>query len=227
MASVVVISGYIEIPDHPRGTADYRALGLQLEQAVHEVGVPMVVADQETVEDTWLARYLHKPANITHSIADNPEKNTLAYHQVQYQKFAWIARAAEVEPAEVIVWIDYGIFSCAKDLNDPITAAVIQKYLARAGDYGSAVTLPGCWSRQQEVDPKFPCWRFCGGLMAVPKPLVRPFTRGAMATAIRHIETTQTVDWEVNCLARFEQTGLVPMAWYEADHGPEMFRNAP
>lgn len=224
MASVVVISGYIEIPDHPRGTADYRALGLQLEQAVHDVGVPMVVADQEKVEDTWLARYLHKPANITHSIADNPEKNTLAYHCVQHQKFQWIATASQAEPdATVIVWIDYGIMGAIPG----VTAAVIQKYLERAGDYGAAVTLPGCWAKPKDVDPKFPCWRFCGGLMAVPKPLVRPFTQGAMGTAVRHIQQTQNVDWEVNTVARFEQTGLVPMAWYKADHNETMFTAAP
>jgi hypothetical protein len=222
MASVVVISGYVEIPDHPRGPHDYRALGQQLEAAVEAAGVPMVVADHQKVEDTWLARYLNKPANITHSIADNPEKNTLAYHCVQHEKFVWIAQASEAEPADVIVWVDYGILHVSG-----ITAAVIQKYLQCAGDYGSAVTLPGCWPRTDLIAPNFPCWRFCGGLIAVPRPLVKTFTRGATATAIRHIETTRNVEWEVNTLARFEQTGLVPMSWYRADHDATMFSAAP
>ena len=222
MAPVTVVSGYVEIPDHPRGPHDYRALGQQLENAVAAVGVPMVVADQEQVKDTWLARYLAKPANITHSIADNAEKNSLAYHCVQHQKFAWISAAPKIEPADVIVWIDYGI------LHVPgVTAEVIQKYLQRAGDYGSAVTLPGCWPKQKEIDPRFPHWRFCGGLIAVPLPLVRGFTSAAMGVALRQIEATKNVEWEVNTLARLEQTGLVPMSWYQADHNQTLFTGAP
>jgi len=172
------------------------------------------------VRDTWLARYLHNPANITHSIADNAAKNTMAYHCVQHQKFAWIA-AAEQE-ADVIIWIDYGI------LHVPgVTAAVIQKYLERAGDYGSAVTLPGCWPKQAAIDGRFPHWRFCGGLLAVPRPLVKTFTTAARGIAIRQIEATKNVEWEVNTLARLEQAQVVPMAWYQADHDHTMFSAAP
>ncbi len=223
MAPVTVVSGFIEIPDHPRGLADYKALGEGLEAAVQCVGVPMVVADQEKVGDTFLAQYLKAVPNPAHAVGDNPEKNTLAYHCVQHQKFVWLSAAAaqDSDNTSVFVWIDYGI------LHVPgVTVAVIQRYLERIGDYGSSVILPGCWPKG-DVRHETPCWRFCGGLMAVPAPLVKTFTRGVMGTAARQIMTTRTVEWEVNTLARFEQGGLVPMTWYQADHNETMFDNLP
>jgi hypothetical protein len=57
--------------------------------------------------------------------------------------------------------------------------------------------------------------------------LVRGFTSAAMGVALRQIEATKNVEWEVNTLARLEQTGLVPMSWYQADHNQTLFTGAP
>lgn len=216
MALVKVVSGYVEIPDHPRGPHDYVALGAQLEDAVSPV--PMVVGEQ-AVEDTWLANALRGQANITHSVSDNVEKNTLAYHCVQHQKFTWLANALtqDDDPADVYVWIDYGIMHVPG-----VTAAVIQKYLSIIPDYGSQIMIPGCWPKG-DVGREHPCWRFCGGLMAVPRPLVKIFARLAMGTAISQISQTRNVEWEVNTLARLEQSDQLPIKWYKADHDATMF----
>jgi hypothetical protein len=224
MALVKVVSGFIELPNHPRGAADYKALGEGLLNAVKGYEALVFDSPDQSPGTTWLAQYLKGLPNITHSVADNPEKNTMAYHCVQYQKFRWLAAAKEQDtqdPAQMYVWIDYGI------LHVPgVTPNAIQKYLARVSDYGGAVTMPGCWPKG-EVPHDRPCWRFCGGLMAVPSPLVKIFTRAAMAAAARQIMATRNVEWEVNTLARLEALDEIPMTWYKADHNETMFTGAP
>jgi len=230
-AIVKVVSGFIEIPDHPRGSADYRALGAGLIDALGPYEGLIFDSDQNKVEGTWLAQYLRSGQNITHSVADNPAKNTLAYHCVQHEKLAWLAGAAEgdvlgaasnaTRPADTYVWIDYGI------LHVPgVTAAVIRSFLDRISSFGASVLMPGCWPRR-EVPHDIPCWRFCGGLIVVPRPLLKLFVRVAQATAVRQIMSTRNVEWEVNTLARVELLDQVPITWYEADHDQTMFTGAP
>jgi hypothetical protein len=45
------------------------------------------------------------------------------------------------------------------------------------------------------------------------------------AIALLHINVTKNVTWEVNTLARAEQTGKLPIRWYAADHNETMFTN--
>jgi hypothetical protein len=222
MADIKVVTGYIPIPGFHRAD-EYKALGEKLFEAIMPHEALVFDDEQQKWEDTWLAQQVRSIGNVTHSVADNPTKNTLAYHAVQHQKFAWLTIAAENDngPADMYVWIDYGIFH----LPD-LTAKVVSDYLKRAQDY-PIVTMPGCWPKRNEIPHDSPCWRFCGGLMAVPRTLVKPFTRFAMATALRQIMTTRNVEFEVNTLARVELGGQVPIQWYQADHNASMFTGAP
>ena len=225
-AVVKIVTGYTEIPNHPRGTADYRALGEQLLAAiVPDEGLVFDHASQ-TWQDTFLARLVKSQSNISHSVADNPEKNTLAYHCVMHQKFEWLRTAAALDienPADVYVWIDFGIMHVPG-----VTAAVIRKYLDRIGDYGGQIMIPGCWPKSRDgISGSVPCWRFCGGLFSVPRPLVNTFTTAATRLAVRQIMTTRNIEWEVNTLARLEQMTQVPFGWYQADHNETMFEALP
>lgn len=222
MDRMKVVTGYIDIPGHPRGANDYRALGAQLLDA--DLGCEVCVFDdpEQTVQGTWMNQYVHGMSGLTHSVADNPEKNTEAYHCVQHQKFAWLSAAATLEPADVYVWIDYGI------LHVPgVTVPVIRKFLSRAGDYGQAVLMPGCWPKYPDVPTAIPCWRFCGGLISVPGPLMKSFVRLATGVASRHVAETKNLEWEVNTLARLELIDQIPIHWYKADHDQTMFTGAP
>lgn len=227
MAPVRVVTGFIPIPNHPRAAEEYKVLGGKLLEELKDYDV--VAVDQgPTVAGTWLAQQLQNVGNVTHSVSDNPDKNTLAYHCVQHEKFAWLRGLVEMENANGMekaanyVWIDYGI------LHVPgVTGEVLRRYLDRADSVGAAVTIPGCWPRRADIPHDHPCWRFCGGLFNCPRPLVKPFTTGVLAMALRQIHQTRNVEWEVNSMARFELTEMVPMAWYQADHNETMFTGAP
>lgn len=224
MGVVKVVSGFINIPYHPRGPEDYKVLGDELFKGIEPYESLVFDDTLQTPQGTWLANMLKGVSNVSHSIADNPAKNTLDYHCVQHQKFMWLQTAASLDkenPAGVYVWIDYGILHVFG-----VTVAVIKKFLDRVDSFGTIV-LPGCWSKSRDINSSFPCWRFCGGIMVVPRVLVVPFTRLAMGITMRQISETKNVEWEVNTLARVELLDQLPISWYQADHNASMFENLP
>lgn len=225
MGTVQVVTGYVPIPGHPRTAEEYGKLG-------EEVFIPLVQNGvnakkyMEPIEMCWLHKYVtrfkEKPAP---SVADNPAKNTLAYHIVQHQKFAWLLKAAIEDPRpDVYVWLDYGVGHVPG-----VTANVVWDFLERVkAATVEKVTIPGCWPKDPEkIDLRYPCWRFCGGVLVVPRLRVHKLYKAVKTAALRHIDMTKNVEWEVNTLARVEQANQVPIRWYQADHNETMFTEFP
>jgi hypothetical protein len=211
------VTAYVPIPGHSRSEAEYRFLGDKLREAI---GDKLLVAEQD-LDDCWLFKYLteHK-LKPTHSVADNPRKNSLAYHIVQAEKTELLYAAATVDPfTKVFVWIDYGIFHIPG-----ITEQIIRDFLDRA-ESEQAIAIPGCWHKDDFVyDDHWPCWRFCGGVMVVPACYAESFHFAMVNEYGRWLGETNNVSWEVNTLARLEQQDPVfPVWWYQADHDKSIF----
>jgi hypothetical protein len=211
-----VVTGYIPLPKHPRTAEEYGKLG---EEMFSQLNVP-IHPFYEDIEDCWLTRYLRKHQihpNI--SVGDNPEKNTLSYHIVQHQKFEWLCKAALYDPRpDVLVWMDYGIGHVPG-----VTPTVVREFLDKVVKWDLAI--PGCWKegdpRIETVGDDSPNWRFCGGLMVVPRNQLIPlYKRVRQAVGIK-LSLKHHVTWEVNTLADIEQ--FLPIRWYEADHDASMF----
>jgi hypothetical protein len=212
---VRLVTGYVPIPNHPRTAAEYGELGERLS------GVPVLKkAFYMRVEDTWMAKYFARSQIIPQaSQHDNPLKNTLAYHYVNHMKTSWLVQASNEDPeADVLVWVDYGIFRLPGVNNQSI-----YEFCEKLND--KAVYAPGCWQKPTVVESAYPCWRFCGSVLAVPKRYVDKLDFECRVQAHRHIEKTRNVEWEVNTWARVEAGGKVPFHWYKADHNVSMFDN--
>lgn len=225
--SATMVTAYIPIPGYPRSEEEFAALGRKL----FEVKRPTLFARADKMDDAvkrcWLFHYLndhYEPDDITHSVSDNPDKNTLAYHIVQAQKTEWLAIAAYVNPfSDVFVWVDYGIFHVPG-----VTKEIIESFLDRA-EGEQAVVIPGCWEKDSFIyNDKHPCWRFAGGVMVVPRRFVEPFNTAMQREYAYWISQTKNVSWEVNTLARLERTDPdFPVWWYKADHDQTLFTNYP
>lgn len=207
-----LVTGYVPIPDHPRTAAEYGELGERLGGAP----VPKK-AFYMRVEDTWLHKYIKTlkwmPAVSQH---DNPEKNSLAYHCVNHQKTSWLVQAADEDPdADVLVWVDYGIFRLPG-----VTNQAIYEFMERVDD--RAIYAPGCWD-QAPIESVGPCWRFCGSVLAVPRRYVDQLDYAVRVAARQHVAKTHNVEWEVNTWARVEAAHKLPFHWYKADHNVSMF----
>ena len=213
MTNVKVVTGYIPIKDFPRSAEEYGECGEKL-RAIKAPVQPFY----GNVTSTWLYQMVEAlPFFPTWAVADNRKKNTLAYHCVQHQKFQWLYEASRMDQdADTFVWLDYGMIGYVPG----VTAAVINECLDRIKP--DDLAIPGCWP-VGEINDAFPCWRFCGGFMVVPREAVQPLKNLIQAVVMLHVNVTKRITFEVNSLARAEQTGKVPIRWYQADHNETMF----
>lgn len=216
-AKVKVVTGFTPIPDHPRKLEDYGALGEQLKSAL---GVRPAQAFHYNMRDLWLTRFVEKlppmKPPLTWAVADNPAKNTLEYHCVQHQKVEWLSLAATMDQeADTFVWVDFGIMHLPGMNGDYLTSFLDR---VKKNDFA----IPGCWPKG-EVQTDTPCWRFCGGLIIVPRADIPNLSLAFKAMTRTFIRTMKKVSFEVNMLALVEQTGIPNLRWYEADHNPTMF----
>ena len=217
---VTVVTAYVPIDGHPRSEQEYDRLGRHL----LDIDANVLFAKGE-LERCWLLAYLtqhYSSAEITCSTGDNPQKNSLPYHIVQAQKTELLEVATYADCyADVFVWIDYGIFHVPG-----VTAEIIEDFVRRTANE-QAIAIPGCW-RKDEFDyrDEWPCWRWCGGVMVVPRRYVEPFNHAMKREYARWIEATGNVSWEINTLARLERYTDLPLWWYgPCDHDQTMFTN--
>ena len=209
------MTAYVPISEHPRSEAIYRELG----QRLLDLDIPLMMLEG-SIEHCWLYNYLRwRKQGFTHSTADNPGKNSVAYHIIGAQKSEWLMDAAFCNPtAEVLVWVDYGIFSIPG-----VTGQIIKDFLERAVDE-QVIAIPGCWDQDYHYDDANPCWRFCGGVMVVPQRYVIPFDLAMKRECIRWLNATNNLSWEVNTIARVERRmSELPIWHYKADHDSSMF----
>jgi hypothetical protein len=209
-----VVSGYVPIPQHPRTAAEYGALGEALFKPLAEAGVEAKVYF-DTVRDCWLHKHLPP---CSPAMADNPAKNTIAYHVTQHQKFGWLLKAAiECPHVDTFVWLDFGLIHVPG-----ITPKLVLDFLGRIKKDDFAI--PGCWTKEQMMlNDMFPCWRFCGGVLIVPRATVARLYKVIKANVLKHTRKTGVLSWEVNSLARTESK-LSPR-WYYADHNATLLEN--
>ena len=210
-----LVTGYVPIPEHPRGPKEYGELGEKLG------GVPVPKkAFYDQFQNTWMAKYIMTlPFKPKPSEYDNPAKNTTIYHCVNHEKTTWLRQAADEDPsADILVWVDYGIFRLPG-----VTNQVIYEFMEKLDD--KAIYAPGCWDKPDVIESAYPNWRFCGSVIAVPRTMVHDFDFACRVNARQHISKTKNVEWEVNTWARVEKAPAfkAPIHWYKADHDATLF----
>ena len=175
----------------------------------------------ERVPDLWLTKFLEKlpplQPPLTLEKADNPKKNSLEWHCIQHQKFAWLARAAnEDQESDTFVWLDYGLFS-----QPGMNADDLQSLKRiRKNDFAMA----GCWGPTPEPMDEYPCWRFLGSSMIVPRADTHRMFELMQAMTRTYIRAMKKVTFEINMFARIEpMLKKVGLRWFEADHNVTQF----
>ena len=218
---IALVTGFVPLPNHPRSEAEYRKLGERLRDLPFTKREATCLMVEMRLEHCWLHQFLKwRGGEITWSVSDNPRKNTLDYLCVQAQKAEFLSEAARgFERADVFVWVDFGIFHLPG-----MTEEIIVDF-ARRAKHETMITIPGCWDRSYEYNDDHPCWRFCGGVMIVPRQFIFEFEVAWKMEYMRWINETNRLSWEVNTLARMEQRGYCLLNWFKADHNVTMFTN--
>ena len=219
-AKVKVVTGFVQIPNHPRKEEIYVDLGNRLKSAM---GVRPIKAFYYDVKDLWLTQFIERLPPMEPPLrwaqADNPAKNSLEWHAVQHQKIEWLATEAnEDQESDTFVWLDYGIMYLPGMNGDYLTS-----FLDRIVKNDFAI--PGCWPKNEVDEWEFPNWRFCGSVLIVPRKDIDNLTRAFKAVTRTFIRSMKKVSFEVNMLALVEQTNIPNLCWYEADHNVTMLTN--
>lgn len=211
---VKIVTGYIPIAGHPRTPQEYGAFGEKLK----ELKAP-IHPFYGVVTSTWLYKLIEQlPFDPIWAVSDNPQKNTLAYHCATHQKFQWLYDASRMDDkSDVFVWMDYGLAHIPG-----WSPAGVNAFLDRIKKNDFAI--PGCWPIG-EINDDNPCWRFCGGLIVVPRKYVQDYKNLVQAITMLHVNVTKKVTFDPNTMARAEQANKLPMRWYLADHNQTMWEN--
>ena len=217
-AKVKVVTGFVQIPNHPRKVEEYVELGNRLKGAL---GTRSIQAFYYDMQDLWLTQFLQKlppmEPPLKWALSDNSAKNSLEYHSVQHQKVEWLAQAANMDQdVDTFVWMDYGIMYLPGMNGDYLTSFLDR---IRKNDFA----IPGCWPKCEIDDLDNPCWRFLGSMMIVPRGDIHNLTKAFKAMDRMVVRTMKKVTFEVNILALVEQTNIPNLRWYEADHNARMF----
>ena len=221
--SVRIVTGYFPLAGHPRPMPTYLDLGRRL----LSLPVPKVVWTTAEIgaalaQEQGAAGFNAFPPSdgrfwirdavegFEFSVASqHPDKDTLDYHAIQHQKTQWLAWTSRESDAEILVWMDFGIFHLPG-----ITEALILDFVGRVRD--DFIAIPGCWPRSDRVVLDHPNWRFCGSVLVCPGPLA-PWLHRVCVDAFRGILAFhRKVSWEVNTWAIAEQSGRLPLRQYHA-----------
>src|ERR1039458_4181939 len=134
IAKTRVVTGYVPLPDHPRSAETYGRLGQLLSGALGDHSLAVYYSK---IPELWLTQFLETlppmEPPLSWSKGDNPRKNSLEFHCVQHEKFAWLQKAAATDSeSDTFIWMDYGIFS-----QPGMNAEVIRDFLRRIrkGDF--------------------------------------------------------------------------------------------
>lgn len=220
---VKVVTGFVPLPGYPRPADEWGRLIESLGNVLLQRPEMPRHMYLQRLEEMWFLDHVarwskkaKKPPIVHHS--DNPQKNTLAYHAIQHQKFYWLAKEAKDFPElDTVVWIDAGIMHVPG-----VTATVILDFLDRIKKDDFAI--PGCWSQDDmRITDAHPNWRFCGGVMVVPREVAVGLLLAVQQAVKAHLKLTGSVTWEVNSLASAEKAGTIKPRWYEADHSELLF----
>lgn len=212
MIKVQAVTGYVPIPDHPRTAEEYGKLGEKFKEMRYLVA-PFYAEPRQLLYKQYLWEASLHPMPAT---GDNVAKNTLTYHCVQHQKIHWLLGAADICDADVLVWIDYGIFHLPG-----VTPKVIDDFLDRIKP---ELAIPGCWPEIKETYPETISWRFCGSVMVCERSKLKPFAQAQMKQVRDTIKKHDIMTWEVNTWADMEANGTMPEhRWYKADHNASLF----
>lgn len=210
-----LVTAYVPIPNHPRTAKEYGDLGEKLG------GVPVrKKCFYNQLDDLWMTKYVKGlPFVPRSSEGDNAQKNSLPYHAVNHQKTSWLVQAADEYPDDdILVWVDYGIFHLPG-----VTNQAIYEFMEKLDD--RAIYAPGCWDKPAAVEASYPCWRFAGSVLAVPRKYVDQLDYECRVAARKHVSSTKNVEWEVNTWSRVESKTKLPFHWYKADHDVSLFNN--
>ena len=151
--------------------------------------------------DCWLIPYLD---GVRAPTEGNPIKDNIPFIVVQHQKTAWLAEAATRTNADVLTWIDFGIFHVHTGEDYPQPEDVFE--FVKRIDGSQQVAMPGSAFTPKLEDitsfsPESARFRFCGTVIVCPRRWAIALHQQMSQIALAVIRGTLTFESNVWALA--------------------------
>jgi hypothetical protein len=149
-------------------------------------------------------------------------KDTKEFLAIMNTKIEFILRASEMCDDDTFVWVDFGILKISKHRE-----RFINKLKSINTQSFDKVIIPGCWSFGRSCGVNSVNWRFCGGVLVIPRKHIQTFY-GHCKNVLTDFCTLPMykLTWETNVWGVVEACAMKnDISWYFADHNDSLILN--
>lgn len=154
----------------------------------------------------------------------HPTKDTKEFFSLMNTKIEFLQKAAALTNDPTLIWLDMGLLKIATNKE-----RCIERLHALHTSAFEKITIPGCWSHMPACDVNRVNWRFCGGLLIVPRRFLERFYNHSK-NVLKDFCTLPIykLTWETNVWSVIEYCAEKEnILWYQADHNDSMIMALP
>lgn len=154
----------------------------------------------------------------------HPTKDTQAFFSLMNTKIEFMKKGAALTDHDTLIWLDIGLLKIATHKE-----RCIERLHAIHRSAYEKITIPGCWSHTSACDVNIVNWRFCGGLLIMPRSFLDRFYDHSKNVLTDFCTMPiYKLTWETNVWSVIEYCAERDnIVWYAADHNDSMIMNAP
>jgi hypothetical protein len=154
----------------------------------------------------------------------HPTKDTKEFFSLMNTKIEFLQKAAGFTEDSTLIWLDMGILKIAANKE-----RCIEHLRALHASTFEKITIPGCWSHMPACDVNRVNWRFCGGLLILPRRFLSSFYDHSKNVLTDFCTLPiYKLSWETNVWSVIEYCAEKEnILWYQADHNDSMIMAAP
>lgn len=181
--------------------------------------------DPWKLEDCWAMKLVSPTTTASCSSPPTDRfvdpKHMVLSNAVLLQRYAWMAMAAVKHPdVDVFAWVEY---TALKQRN--VTEQVLINFVDTLEKKNfDAISLPGCWPKGP-INDSDAHWRFCGSCVVCPSKYTGKLFSAISTVVALRTSMTDKLSWDMNTMAYVELLDVLPIRWYQADHGDTQFTN--
>jgi hypothetical protein len=154
----------------------------------------------------------------------HPTKDTKEFFSLMNTKIEFLQKSARLTEDSTLIWLDMGILKIATNKE-----RCIEHLRALHASTFEKITIPGCWSHMPACDVNRVNWRFCGGLLIIPRRFLSSFYDHSKNVLTDFCTLPiYKLTWETNVWSVIEYCAEKEnIAWYQADHNDSMIMGLP
>ena len=154
----------------------------------------------------------------------HPTKDTKEFFSLMNTKIEFMKKGAALTDDPTLIWLDMGLLKITTNKEK-----CLERLRALHACSFDKITIPGCWSHMPACDVNRVNWRFCGGLLIIPRRFLPSFYDHSKNVLTDFCTLPiYKLTWETNVWSVIEYCAEKEnIVWYQADHNDSMIMALP